>query len=153
MIAVERIQASIFAGVLLVGALVWVSISLLAMRQIEWYHLLIDVVAVLVSGLLLAMAIVWPKIAYRYLKWRLDQDGLEIQRGVIWRHRIAVPRARVQHADVSQGPLQRMFGIGTLTVHTAGTQNASVDLPGLTYEVAMHLRDELIAQGKELDVV
>ena len=64
-----------------------------------------------------------------------------------------MPLARVQHTDVSQGPFQRQFELGTVTVHTAGTQNASVALSGLTHSVALQLRDQLIAQRDSKDVV
>ncbi len=77
---------------------------------------------------------------------------MEIRRGVWWRHRIAIPVARVQHVDVSQGPIQRMFDLATLTIHTAGTKNASIDLSGLDHGSALHLRDRLIEQKDSLDV-
>ncbi|MEM7477973.1 MAG: PH domain-containing protein [Planctomycetota bacterium] len=94
----------------------------------------------------------WPPIRYRHARWRLSDVGVEIRRGVFWKHRIAIPIARVQHVDVSQGPIQRLFGLGTLTVHTAGTKNSAIVLEGLEHEKAMKLRDELIAQKETLDV-
>jgi len=66
--------------------------------------------------------------------------------------RATVPRSRIQHTDVSQGPLQRPFGLATLTVHTAGTQFAAVPLSGLAKEVAEAIRDQLIG-GVEDDGV
>ena len=46
-----------------------------------------------------------------------------------------------------------VFGLGTLIVHTAGTQNASVMLAGLEYTTAMWLRDRVVRQRKTVDVV
>ena len=46
---------------------------------------------------------------------------------------IHVPRSRVQHTDVSQGPVERRFGLGTLVIYTAGTDYARVDLAGLDH--------------------
>jgi membrane protein YdbS with pleckstrin-like domain len=56
----------------------------------------------------------WPPIAYRFASYRVDGDGLEIARGVHWQTITNVPRSRVQHTDVSQGPIERRFGHGTL---------------------------------------
>ena len=53
----------------------------------------------------------WPQIDYRYTSYRVDDLGIEIRRGVFWRAVINVPRSRVQHTDVSQGPLERRFGL------------------------------------------
>ena len=36
----------------------------------------------------------------------LDEDGLEYEHGWLWRHHISVPRSRIQHTDVTQGPLR-----------------------------------------------
>ena len=102
---------------------------------------------------LLWNATFWPPIEYRHIHWKLSDVGLEIRRGVFWKHRIAIPWARAQHADVSQGPLQRMFEIGSLTIHTAGTKNSSVTIHGLAYLQAIEMRDEIIRQRKEYDVV
>ncbi len=86
----------------------------------------------------------WPGKSYRYSSYRLDDDGLEIRRGVIWRSIINVPRTRVQHTDVSQGPIERSHGLSTLIVHTAGTEHAQVALFGLSRENALSLRDQLL---------
>lgn len=86
----------------------------------------------------------WPEIAYRHASYKLDDEGLEIRRGVVWRRIINVPRSRVQHTDVSQGPLERSHGLSTLIVHIAGTEHARVGLPGLSREAALSLRDQLL---------
>ena len=88
----------------------------------------------------------WEYERYRY---RVTDDGIEIHKGVVWRSITSVPRSRVQHTDVTRGPLQRRFGIATLTIHTAGTQDASVELTGLTHEKALEVRDFLIQGGDD----
>jgi membrane protein YdbS with pleckstrin-like domain len=87
---------------------------------------------------------IWPAKSYAFASYRLDADGLEIRRGVVWRVVINVPRTRVQHTDVSQGPIERSHGLSTLVVHTAGTEHAQVALPGLSRENAIALRDQLL---------
>ena len=71
-------------------------------------------------------------------------SGLEILRGVYWRTITNVPRSRVQHTDVSQGPLERRYGLGTLMVYTAGTQHSQVTLSGLDFTVARRIRAHLL---------
>jgi membrane protein YdbS with pleckstrin-like domain len=88
----------------------------------------------------------WPALDYAHAGYQLDDDGLKLRRGVLWQIVTHVPRSRVQHTDVSQGPLERRYGLGTLVVYTAGTSHARVALPGLAHEVARALRDELRAE-------
>jgi membrane protein YdbS with pleckstrin-like domain len=102
-----------------------------------------------VTALLVWLAVRWPGIEYRHWCYRVDDQGIEIWSGVIWRQMIAVPRSRVQHIDVTQGPLERSYGLATLSVYTAGTQYSKVDLPGLDHRVAIALRDGLLPKDAE----
>jgi hypothetical protein len=94
----------------------------------------------------------WPGVSYRYAAYRVDAQGLEIRRGVLWRSVTTLPRSRVQHTDVSQGPFERQFGLGTLSVHTAGTAHARVALRGLEYQRALRIREHLLPRD-EHDVI
>ena len=86
----------------------------------------------------------WPAIEYRHRGYRLDAEGIEIKAGVVWRRVMNVPRSRVQHTDVAQGPLERRHGLGRLIVYTAGTDHARVELPGLAHHDALQIRDRLL---------
>lgn len=92
----------------------------------------------------------WRYAALRHARtrYRLDATGLEIHRGVWWRSKIRVPRSRVQHTDVHQGPLDRRWEMADLTVFTAGTESASISLAGLPAPRALALRDALL-QGHD----
>jgi len=89
----------------------------------------------------------WPPLSYQHLRFGVDDTGIAIESGVIWRSRIALPRVRIQHTDVSQGPLQRRYGVGTLKLYTAGSRHTRIELPGLAYDDAIALRDALLAEG------
>jgi membrane protein YdbS with pleckstrin-like domain len=107
---------------------------------------------VFVAGWLAWGAQIWPPIAHRYASYRVDDEGIEIKRGVVWRRILSIPRSRIQHTDVSQGPLERSYGLGTLVIYTAGTEHARVHLPGLDHRVALRIRDHLLARMAD-DVV
>jgi len=94
----------------------------------------------------------WPELHHRHLRYRVDESGVRIRRGVLWRTVISIPTSRVQHTDVSQGPVQRSYGLATLTVHTAGTEGASISLSGLEHGVAKRLRDHLLPDHEPDDV-
>ena len=104
-----------------------------------------------VAALLVVVAsgLVWlgwmvPELRHRHARYRVDHDGMHVRRGVWWRSQVHVPRNRIQHTDVSQGPLERNYGLGTLHVFTAGTQYAEVRLNGLEHGQALAIRDHLM---------
>lgn len=89
-----------------------------------------------------------PLRRYHARGYQMSDDRLRVVRGIMFHSDTVVPFGRVQHIDVNQGPLQRAYGIATLTVHTAGTHNASVHLPGLNNEDALAMRETIRAHIK-----
>lgn len=108
--------------------------------------------AALALAALVWSAQVWPRLEHRHASYLVDPIGIEIRRGVWWRRTINVGRSRVQHTDVSQGPLERRFGLATLHIYTAGTDHAKVDLSGLGRATALLIRDHLLT-GEADDAV
>jgi membrane protein YdbS with pleckstrin-like domain len=96
----------------------------------------------------IALAAAWivPSLHYGALDYVIDEAGIAIRSGVLWRSQVRLPRVRIQHTDVSQGPLERRFGIATLKLYTAGSRYTRIELPGLAHEEALALRDLLIAR-------
>jgi hypothetical protein len=90
----------------------------------------------------------YPSKKFDNIRWRFDDLGLHIYQGIWWKKQYAVPRSRVQHIDVAQGPIQRKLNIGSLILHTAGTSNASVTLSGIDYQDACDIRDQLLVQDQ-----
>jgi len=91
----------------------------------------------------LASTLTLPRLRYRFWCFDLHPEELYLERGLWNRVRTIVPLRRIQHLDVSQDVLERSFGLGKLIVHTAGTRSSNVILPGLRYEEAERLRDEV----------
>jgi len=93
----------------------------------------------LVFGVL--VVVIAPQRIYRRLRYRLTGQLLEVVRGWLFHVDTIVPLVRVQHLDVVRGPLDKMFGTASLVVHTAGTHNSTVTVPGLAPERAAEIRD------------
>lgn len=97
--------------------------------------------------LLLAVAVLLgPARRYRALAYSFDDRDLRVARGLLVRTETVVPLVRVQHIDVSQGPVERAFGVSRLVLHTAGTMNSLVVLPGLKRADAEAMRDRIRAR-------
>lgn len=107
------------------------------------------VVGAFVAALLVAALGLWLGFRqFRYVAWRLDDEGLAIRRGRMFQRETRVPATRVQHLDLKRGPWQRKRGLATLVVHTAGTRHSAVTLPHLDADDAERLRDVL---GRQVD--
>lgn len=85
--------------------------------------------------------VVAPQRIYRRLGYQLGERLLRVVRGWMFHTDTIVPFVRVQHIDVTQGPVEKLFGVATLVVHTAGTHNSIVTVPGLAPDRAAEIRD------------
>ena len=93
----------------------------------------------------------------RYRVWRFEvrDDSLYLVRGVLTRTDTSVPFVRVQHVDTRRGPVERVVGLASVVVYTAGTRGADITIPGLTPDRASALRERLrdLATESDLDAV
>lgn len=145
-VKLDRTVGWITNGAIALGLLAAVTIVRLAGAP-EWVQALLAGLWVVVALALVWLAHRWPVLHHRHAAYRVDDQGIEIRRGVFWRKVINVPRSRVQHTDVSQGPLERGHGLGTLVIYTAGTSFAKVELGGLDHGTALAIRDHLLPRG------
>ena len=96
------------------------------------------------AAVLVLLLVAWlPGRHYRAAGYREEADALRVVRGLWTRWDGTVPFTRVQHIDVSQSALERGNGLATLSLHTAGTNNATVSLRGLAHEEALAMRDRV----------
>jgi hypothetical protein len=81
----------------------------------------------------------------RYRVWGFDieSDAVTLERGVVTRVNSVVPFVRVQHVDSQRGPVERLAGLSSVVVYTAGSRGADVTIPGLRPERAEAIQAEL----------
>src|SRR5688572_733147 len=100
-------------------------------------------VPALIGAIGLSAIMVAPDRIYRRLGYAIDGRLLRTVRGWLFHIDTVVPFVRVQHIDVTRGPIDKLFGTATLVVHTAGTHNSVVTLPGLSPERAAEIREAI----------
>lgn len=88
-----------------------------------------------------------PSRLYRSWGYRIDAKVLETRSGLLFQVTQLLPLSRLQHVDLHRGPLERAFGLASLIMHTAGTHEARITIPGLDAAEAVRLRDQLIEVG------
>jgi membrane protein YdbS with pleckstrin-like domain len=144
-IQVHDIGTAIFLGALYLATFAGSVISAIFGDRGRWRLVAVAAVGgLVVGGLLWLLGRRFAHAVYRHTSYVVSRRGLEIRRGVWWQHVISVPRSRIQHADVSQGPLQRAFELATLVLYTAGAQHAKIELEGLAFSTAVALRHDLL---------
>jgi membrane protein YdbS with pleckstrin-like domain len=93
----------------------------------------------------LGLAFLWVLRYYRTWRYEVRDDSLYLTRGVVTRVQTIVPYVRVQHVDTRRSPVERLLGLSSLVVYTAGSRGADVTIPGLTDDRAADLQRRLKA--------
>jgi uncharacterized protein len=137
--SLRRLTTLIFVPLIFVipAILVWV------LTGLRWVSLIILAVAAVI--LLVRLALI--ERTWRSWGYVEREDDLYITHGVLFRTLVAVPYGRMQLVEVASGPLERAFGLATVTMKTASAET-NATIPGLAPDEAARLRDRLTELGE-----
>lgn len=74
-----------------------------------------------------------------------EQD-ISCQKGLITYKLTTVPFNRIQHVEVNQGLVEKLFGLSSVKVYTAGGNYSDLSIPGLPVKNAQRLKSFLSDQ-------
>ena len=102
-----------------------------------------------VVAIALCAGAAWWFVRNRFRAWGyLERDeDLRVRRGVMVQRLSVVPYGRMQFVEITTGPVERLFGLATVKLHTAAAAS-DARIPGLDPEEAARLRDRLAALGE-----
>ncbi len=128
----------------------WVAVGLVAAVAVSVTFALPRLLTVAMVAVLLAVLVLgWQMIARQVRAWGYAErdDDLYIKHGPMFRELVAVPYGRMQYVDVNAGPLEQLYGIATVRLHTASPRTGA-RIPGLPADEAARLRDRLTDLGE-----
>jgi membrane protein YdbS with pleckstrin-like domain len=104
----------------------------------------VSILVVLVAGALSS----WF-VRNRFRAWRYQErhEDLLVARGVMVRRLSVVPYGRMQYVEVTSGPMERLFKLSTVKLHTAAAAS-DARIPGLEHDESARLRDRLTELGE-----
>ncbi|MES2055264.1 MAG: PH domain-containing protein [Pseudomonadota bacterium] len=111
---------------------------------------LVVVLAIAAAAFLGAAALRW--IAWRRFTYALTDDAVVIESGVLSRNRRTIPYERMADVGIEQRPLQRLFGLATLTLETGGAGQDEGKLDSVSITEAERLRAVLRRQRASASV-
>lgn len=134
----QLISNSLFFVILMIGILVLLVNTPLS--EFIW------AVAAMIGGwvLILSLSLVAIVKGFRYKSYALREQDILYRSGWLWRSEIIIPFNRVQHCEVSQGPIEKWLKLAQLKVFTAGGQSADLSIPGISPEEAQQLKEYII---------
>jgi membrane protein YdbS with pleckstrin-like domain len=99
------------------------------------------------GGLLFLMIVVvavLQTVAVNHLGYLVREHDLTFRQGVISRVTQTIPYNRVQHVGIDRGPVERIFGLATLRLRSAG---GVIGIEGLAFDDANRLKELVVARA------
>jgi uncharacterized protein len=119
------------------------AVFILIFARLWWLSVLLFLVGVAIA----VIRYVFLERSWRSWGYVEREVDLYITHGVWFRSLTAVPYGRMQLVEVQSGPVDRMFGLASVTLKTASPSTDAV-IPGLEPAEASRLRDRLTELGE-----
>lgn len=129
---------SIFYVAILTGGAIVSMIFSPVLRQLPWIACIIFLV------LLIGFWLIWVGFhAWEYKGYALRQHDILFKTGIWFKSTTVVAFNRIQHVEIQQGPLDRLFSVSSLILYTAGGSASDLIIPGLHPDDAAKLKDHV----------
>lgn len=153
----ESVRTAVIVGVMIVIANFSTLVGLLSDGELD--GLSAGMLLALVGGgtlfvilVVVAIVVVTRLVSYKHLYFTVGPDEFTLYLGVFNKKRVHVPYQRVQSVDQRATLLQRIFGVCTVAIDTAGgASNKAVVVPYVTKAQAEWLRTELYNRKNALN--
>ena len=119
----------VYLVIFLIGGFLWWTIPvvayIIASVEIEFFGAAVALSSF--ASLLIAVGFVlyWISKFYSSINYVLEDDKITVSKGVWWKTKSFVPYNRITNVNIYQGPISRYFGLGKLSIQTAGFSGTS----------------------------
>jgi membrane protein YdbS with pleckstrin-like domain len=104
--------------------------------QLIWLIALVFILLALAVGLTIASI----EIGYKNKAWALREKDIIFKKGWIFHATHIIPFVKVQHCVVNSGPIGRKYGLASIKLNTASSNNIDISIHGLKQETADQLK-------------
>ncbi|MYA65622.1 MAG: PH domain-containing protein [Gemmatimonadetes bacterium] len=96
--------------------------------------------AALLIPLALLVIVAIAGLRFWSFRFRIEEDRIVIRQGILKRTSVDLPFHRIQGINVERNPVDRLLGLVTVSLDTAGSETTEGELPCVSRELAEELR-------------
>lgn len=99
--------------------------------------------AALLIPLALLVIIAVAVLRYWFFRFRIGEDRIVIRQGILEKTSVDLPFDRIQGINVERRPVDRLLGLVTVSLDTAGSETTEGELPCVSRDLAEELRGRI----------
>ena len=111
-----------------------------------WREFGLGAMLILLVGLLIAL------IYHRRFRYRFDDDAVRVRKGFMEQQELKVRLERIQNVGFSQPLYLKPLRLVRVTLETPGAAQTEVNLPGISLDEAVDLRDRVAGVSESVDM-
>ena len=92
------------------------------------------------AAALLVFIVISAVLSYFVLRVHISNDGISMKSGVFRRIHKVVPWDKVRSVNLESGPIERLFKLSRVSVDTASSMGAEIEIPAMPIYVGTYLR-------------
>jgi membrane protein YdbS with pleckstrin-like domain len=104
--------------------------------QIKWLIALVAAVFLIVISVTVAAI----EIGFKNKAWAFREKDIQFKKGWLFQTTYIIPFNKVQHCELVSGPIGRKFGLASIRINTASSNNIDISIKGLKQETAEQLK-------------
>ncbi len=116
---------------------------------------ILPVVLLSIFGYIIFVIIVseiYAQMSYNRWFYEFTDEGLRLERGIIWKKYTSIPYERIQNIDIHRGIIARMLGFSTVMIQTAGFSRLAIaegNIPAVEMKHAEEIRNFVMKKIKQ----
>lgn len=92
-------------------------------------------------GIVFFLVMLYYIFSFSKRQYAIRERDITYKSGLFFKKITTVPFSRVQHVEVDEGPISRMYQLASLSVYTAGDSSDDLVIKGITQKKAMEIKE------------
>jgi membrane protein YdbS with pleckstrin-like domain len=137
----------IVVGIIFLFVLAGVTVLSFMVEEVKPYFLLALLAVVILFGFLTLAEVK----SFKFRGYALRSHDILYRDGWLWKSWMVIPFTRIQHLEINQGPIDRIFDLASLQLFTAGGSSSDIEIDGLTPGQAADIKSFIMSKNAEIN--
>lgn len=120
------------------SSLIWIIVGFVVSRFVSERWDMLVVALVFITSIL--SILIHPSIEIKQWRYSITEERIDLIQGIYWTSHVVVPVKKIQYLKITQGLIQKRFGLSTIHIVTAGNE---VEIPNIEMEESEQIVENL----------